>query len=148
MKKILTIALLLSVSVLIYGQESDKQTKEKVGSAKKEMANVEKSVNKAEIKTYKDFQEFKRETGKRLDKLDKDIADLNTRVEGMDDKAKKKYREQIKDLKDKSKTLRAKLDNYEKDNKSEAFEDFQKEFQRDFQHLDKALDDFFEDNKK
>lgn len=148
MKKIVTLALMLSASIIAFGQETEKKTKEKVGDAKKEMADVEKSVNKAEIKTYKDFQEFKRETGKRLDKLDRDIANLSTRVESMDDKAQKKYKEQLKDLREKSKTLRTKLDNYKDDNKSEAFETFQEEFQRDFKHLDKALDDFFVDNKK
>ena len=151
MKKriIITTLITLLISVLAFGQESDKETKKKVDNTKKEVAEVDKKIDKAQKGTVKSYQEFKKETDKKLREIEKNLAVLSTKVESMDDKDRTAYVIRIKNLKDKSKSLRAKLTEYKQDKGGiNTSGSFQEEFQKDMQTLDEALDNFFEDNKK
>jgi hypothetical protein len=147
-KTIIATSLAIMITLISFGQESDKKTKEKVADTKKEMADVDKSIEKAQKGDAKDYQQFKRETAKRLDKVDKSLADLDTRVAKLDAGDRDKFEVRVKNLKEKNKSLKQKLNDFKDLEGPEKLAEFQDEFQKDMKTLDDALDNFFEDNVK
>ncbi|NJO68448.1 MAG: hypothetical protein HC830_03505 [Bacteroidetes bacterium] len=79
--------------------------------------------------------------------MEKNLEDIDDKIAKLDDKEKTKYEARRKELKEKNKALKYRLDNYKDGDEPTKFEAFQKEFQHDFEVLDRALDEFFVDNK-
>lgn len=146
---IVSVMMAIFISVVAFGQEDKKETRKKMENTKKDLSEVDKSIDKSKKGTARTFQEFKKEIEQKLKKIDKDIADISTRVQNMNENDRDVYVVRVKNLKEKSKDLRDRLNNYKEDEKiPEGLETFQEEFQRDMKNLDNALDEFFEDNKK
>lgn len=149
-KKIIFFLIVASmISVISFGQESEKkEAREQVRETKKDLADADKKLDKGSNESGASYREFQKEAEKKLTEADQNIAELEVKVAKLDKNDQAKYESRVKDLKKTSKSLKNKLNGYKEEKDMGKLEEFQEEFQKDMNNLDKALDNFFEDNKK
>lgn len=108
----------------------------------KERVETEKAATAEEWKTFRAENEIK-------------IRDLENRIDELKIKLKKPgkaldahYEKRINELDVKVRDLRAKIDNYEKENTHSNWESFKREFNHDMDEIGKALKDLTVDNER
>lgn len=113
----------------------------KVTDAKEELKDARKAATAEEWKAFKDESELKiRDNEIR-------IAELKAKIKKSGKELDALYEKKIDALEQQNKDMKARIDTYEKDKKSD-WESFKREFNHDMDELGKALKDLTVDNKK
>lgn len=95
---------------------------------------------------HKDMDEFREDSKKRMEQLDRRIDSLEVKWNQQRAENKEKYAVKRDEMKKRSRELRTRLDSTRK-RSDENWEEFKEEFRHDMDKLGKSIDDFFEDNK-
>ncbi|MFE3867229.1 hypothetical protein ACFX5E_03960 [Flavobacterium sp. LS2P90] len=147
----LAITTLLTATVLTGCQTSTKKeemAKDKVADAREDMADAaeELMVAKKEA-TAEEWKKFKAETNVRITENESRIAELKVKMKNTGNSMDAMYAKKIDELEQKNKQIKIKVDSYKNDT-SDDWESFKKEYNHDMDQLSQALKDMAVDNKK
>ena len=149
---ILVIFLTMTSSLLITSCQSTSEkvddAKANVSDAKQDLKEAVKDANTEAIKIAdeKEWLAFKEENEIKIKDNEIRVVDLKSKLKTIDRAKDALYSSQIELLEQKNKTMRERMNNYEK-NQSD-WESFKREFNHDLDELGKALKDFTINNKK
>ncbi len=146
MKKIYSILIIL-MFVSIAAITSCKTPAQKVASAKKDVREANKDLDKAQEVYMAEVQAYRRETADRISANDRSIAEFRTRIENEREDVKADYRRRIAVLEQKNSDSKRRMDDYKADGR-EKWQNFKMEFNRDMDELGKALKDLTVKNNK
>ena len=128
-----------------------KSSDQKVASAKKNVNAVTQDVKDAAADAQdavrEEWLKFKSETEAQIATNDKIVAEYKAKMTTAGNKLDAKYDKKIDALEKKNKELKAKLDEWKEDGKSD-WTQFKNELNHDLDALGVALKDFTVDNKK
>lgn len=147
----LAITTLLTTIVLTGCQTSTKKeevAKDKVADAREDMedATEELMVAKKEA-TAEEWKQFKAETNVRIAENESQIAELKVKMKNTGNSIDAIYAKKIDELEQKNKEIKIKVASYKNDT-SDDWESFKKEYNHDMDQLNQALKDMTVDNKK
>lgn len=145
-KKIILTAFGLLIGALL---PSCDQPQNKVESAKEEVRDAQKDLQKAENDYSIEVSNFKKEAEEKISANKKKIEELKEeRATKKTAKEKEIYDERITELKRRNDVLQDRLHNYKEEKRTEKWESFKREFNHDMDELGTSIKDVFRDNKK
>lgn len=120
---------------------------EKVDAAKANIESAEIDLIKAKEAYYKEYNELKYESDKKIAENAERISELRKNKKKMEKDAEVEYEKTINDLERRNDVLKAKIESY-KDDSKDAWESFKREFSHDMEELGQSLKDLTQNNVK
>ena len=143
---IVAVLCLLTLAVFI---SCDKSSNQKAADAQENAVEAQQDADltAAENAAQQEWQKFKAEALAIIAVNEKIIADYKAKMTAANGKLQAKYDKKIDALEIKNKEMKAKLDNYKDDGKTN-WEQFKSEFNGDMEKLGTSLKGFTVENKK
>ena len=136
---------LTGILLFFYGCNSS-NTKESVKQETKTETTDLQKVETTRVATAEEWQAFKNDAEQRLVVNEQKIADLKKQLKKPGKLFDKMYENRIAKLEDQNRTLRMKINAYEKEQTD--WEVFKREFNHDMDELGKAINNVFTDDNK
>ncbi|SHG21772.1 hypothetical protein SAMN05444372_103224 [Flavobacterium micromati] len=121
-------------------RENVDEAKTDLDEAKTELANARKTA------TEQEWQSFKESTNATVEQNEKRIIDLKMQMKRTGKSMDEQYAKKINDLEQKNREIKEKVNTY-KNEASDDWETFKKEYNRDMDDLGRSLKNFTVDNK-
>jgi hypothetical protein len=118
---------------------------EKVENAKKDVAEANIALTKAEADYATDIEKFRKETDERILANQKNLDEFNARISRQKKDAQLDYKNKIAALEQKNTDMKKKIDDYKAAGK-ENWEKFKLEFNKDMSDLGKAFSSLTDKN--
>lgn len=131
----LSLSVIITVSAIsVSAQEPNKEAEH----ARKELATANKNLDQAQKDSISDLKKFKADAILKIEKNDKDIAELKIRKKDTDKEIQKKYNKKVEEIEEKNNALRKQMDGYN-ERENNKWEIFKKEFNTKIDDLGKSI---------
>jgi hypothetical protein len=128
--------------------EREASAEAKLQSAEIELEAAQKDETAQKAATAEEWELFKKETDLKIKKNEISIAELRIKISKPGTTFDGLYEKRINSIELKNKSLKARMESYEKSKSQSDWGKFKHEFNTDLDELGKALSDFTIENKK
>lgn len=137
LKNVITLSTILSISIGIM-ISSCNSSNEKVVTINEGVENANTELKNVKEAYLIEIAEYKKETARKIDENNSDIAQFNYEIKNDKKEIKKDYIKEIAELKKRNNELQIKMDNYKEDG-NDKWKEFKNEFDHDMDELGASI---------
>ncbi|MFL5764097.1 MAG: hypothetical protein ACJ77K_09160 [Bacteroidia bacterium] len=121
---------------------------QRVDQAKENVRDAQENLDQAKIDLQRAQDEYRNETSAKFTENQKDIDELQLRVNNSKEKVDQEYKEKVNRLDQQNKELQGRLRDYNDTDTRDKWDQFKQDFERDMDTLRTSLKDLVHGNKK